>query len=174
MEKIENTDNQLFKKNEQKTLKLLIDYLVQKKATLSTAESCTGGYLSHLLTSFSGSSIYFKGGIIAYANEIKKKILLVPKKILLTDGAVSENTVIFMAKNCKKIFQTDYAIATSGIAGPKGGTIEKPVGTVWVAIASNEKIHTQLFNFGNIERKLIICQSALYSLELLTEIIKNN
>ncbi|NLK56025.1 MAG: CinA family protein [Bacteroidales bacterium] len=173
MEKIKNTNSPFLRKDDKELLKNLTDYLIQKKNTLSTAESCTGGYLSHLFTSIPGSSAYFKGGVIAYANEIKERILLVPKEILLTDGAVSENTVFLMAKNCKKTLQTDYAIAVSGIAGPDGGTIEKPVGTVWIAIASNKKVHTQLFRFGNMTRKEIIYQSAFQAIKLLTNIIEN-
>ena len=148
-------------------LKNLTDYLIQKKNTLLPPKAVREVICLIYLPQFPAVP-YFKGGVIAYANEIKERILLVPKEILLTDGAVSENTVFLMAKNCKKTLQTDYAIAVSGIAGPDGGTIEKPVGTVWIAIASNKKVHTQLFRFGNMTRKEIIYQSAFQAIKLLT------
>lgn len=109
--------------------------LKENNQTLSTAESCTGGYISHLITSVPGSSIYFKGSVVAYSNEIKKKVLTVHPQLLAEFGAVSKEVVTEMALGVQKLFQTDYAIATSGIAGPEGGTIEKPVGTIWIALA---------------------------------------
>jgi nicotinamide-nucleotide amidase len=104
--------------------------------TLATAESCTGGYIAHLVTSISGSSDYFKGSIIAYSNEIKESLLDVKHETLMADGAVSEATVIEMAEGARKNIRSDCAIAISGIAGPSGGTDEKPVGTTWIAISS--------------------------------------
>ena len=109
--------------------------LISGNQTLSTAESCTGGYISHLITSIPGSSAYFKGGIIAYSNDIKEAAINVKPETLKNFGAVSEETVKEMAEGIRKKFQADYAIATSGIAGPGGGTPDKPVGTVWIAIA---------------------------------------
>jgi nicotinamide-nucleotide amidase len=106
-----------------------------RKQTLSIAESCTGGYVSHLITSIPGSSDYFHGSVLAYSNKIKQKVLKVRMETLDRFGAVSMETVSEMAKGILKYYNTDYAIATSGIAGPGGGTEEKPVGTVWIAIA---------------------------------------
>lgn len=125
--------------------------------TLSTAESCTGGYISHLITGNPGSSKYFKGSIIAYSNSIKEKVLEVPASLIEQHGAVSQEVVEAMAKGARKALGTDYSIATSGIAGPDGGTEEKPVGTVWIAVASPEKIISKKFNMGehrgrNIEK----------------------
>jgi nicotinamide-nucleotide amidase len=109
--------------------------LSSNQQTLAIAESCTGGYISHLITSIPGSSVYFKGGIIAYSNSIKEDTINVKYETLQKYGAVSEETVKEMADGIRQRFNTDYAVATSGIAGPGGGTPEKPVGTVWIAIS---------------------------------------
>ncbi len=140
--------------------------LRKEKATLATAESCTGGYVAHLITSIAGSSDYFKGSVVSYANEIKAEILGVDQTTLETKGAVSQEVVEQMAANVKAKFNTDYAIAISGIAGPTGGTPEKPVGTVWIAIATPEKIISQKFLFGE-HRGRNIRRSALQSLNML-------
>ena len=137
-----------------------------KNATIATAESCTGGLLAHKITSVSGSSAYFKGSVIAYSNDVKTHILGVPTEDIEQYGAVSEQVVKHMAEGVKRILHTDYAIATSGIAGPDGGTAEKPVGTVWIAISTPEGTEALLYNFGlnrqqNIERTT---QSAFLSL----------
>jgi nicotinamide-nucleotide amidase len=113
--------------------------LLDQKLTLSIAESCTGGYLSHLITSVSGSSEYFQGSMIVYANDIKIKQLGVKTETLEGYGAVSEETIRQMATLIREKFKTDIGIATSGIAGPAGGTPEKPVGTVWIAYADNRQ-----------------------------------
>ncbi len=121
-------------------LEEVIGQLLEKKGqTISTAESCTGGYIAHLITDISGSSAYFKGSVVAYSNEIKETILGVHSKTLINHGAVSEEVVSEMALGIQKLYQTDYAIATSGIAGPIGGTEEKPVGTTWIALALPDK-----------------------------------
>ena len=133
----------------------LMDLMIAKKLSLCTAESCTGGYISHRLTSFSGSSAFFKGGLIAYSNEIKKDELKVSAKTLLKHGAVSEETVIEMANGARKAFGTDVAIAVSGIAGPTGGTIEKPVGTIWLAISDQNLTETYKLQLGRNRLKNI-------------------
>jgi len=117
--------------------------LTSRKQTLSTAESCTGGHVAQLITSIPGSSAYFRGSIIAYDNDIKKKILGVDSAILSSAGAVSEETVRAMVSGVIKIMATDFAIATSGIMGPGGGSKEKPVGTVWIAAGNANVILTQ-------------------------------
>jgi competence/damage-inducible protein CinA-like protein len=122
--------------------------LLDKDESISTAESCTGGYLAHMLTSVPGSSAYFKGSIIAYANEVKTGHLGVKPSTLETKGAVSEETIIEMAEAIRTKFNTTYGIATSGIAGPDGGTPEKPVGTVWIAIATPIGTHTKLLSLA--------------------------
>lgn len=107
---------------------------------LATAESCTGGGIAALITSVPGSSQYFKGGIVAYANEAKMALLGVQSETLENYGAVSRETVEEMAKGALRAFQADYAVATSGIAGPGGGTADKPVGTIWIAVANKNEI----------------------------------
>ncbi len=149
------------------TLQKVIGVLLKDQSkTLATAESCTGGYLAHLITSIPGSSAYYKGSIISYANEIKTMELMVDPHILETDGAVSEACVLQMANNLRKKFNTDYAIATSGVAGPDGGTDLKPVGTVWIAIAAAEKSYAHKFNLGD-NRERVIQRTALTALDLL-------
>lgn len=117
--------------------------LKDKGMTLSTAESCTGGGIAALITSVSGSSSYFKGGIVAYSNEVKMNLLHVSPQTLEKYGAVSRETVIEMAKGAMEALKTECAVATSGIAGPGGGTLEKPVGTIWMAVACRDKIVTR-------------------------------
>jgi len=113
---------------------------------LGTAESCTGGYISHLITQNPGSSAYFNGGVIAYSNEIKKNQLGVLPKTLEEYGAVSEETVTEMVQGTLKLLGVDVAIAISGIAGPGGGSEEKPVGTIWIAVGNKSRIKTKKLN----------------------------
>lgn len=117
--------------------------LKDKGMTLSTAESCTGGGIAALITSVPGSSSYFKGGIVAYSNEVKINLLHVSPQTLEKHGAVSRETVIEMAKGAMEALKTECAVATSGIAGPGGGTLEKPVGTIWMAVVCRDKIVTR-------------------------------
>ena len=133
------------------------ELLKSKNLSLSTAESCTGGSIAARLTSIAGSSEYFNGSIVAYSNEVKMNLLYVSPETLERHGAVSEETVIEMVKGAMKALKTDCAVATSGIAGPGGGTPEKPVGTVWIAAGYKNEIRTykQETNRGrsmNIER----------------------
>ena len=127
----------------------ILQLLKNKKSTLVTAESCTGGNIAHLITSVAGASECFKGGIVAYSNQIKTDFLGVNKEDLNKFGAVSRQVVEQMALGVCKTFNADYAIATSGIAGPSGGTPQKPVGTVWIAWALNGKVISKLYKFGN-------------------------
>ncbi len=127
---------------------VLSKLLTEKNKTISLAESCTGGNIGHSITSIAGSSNYFKGGVISYSNEAKINILKVNSQTIEKFGAVSEQTVTEMAKGALDLFNTDYSIAVSGIAGPDGGTNEKPVGTTWIAIASKHEIITNLYKFG--------------------------
>ena len=132
------------------TLESVVGQLLRQKGkTLSTAESCTGGNIAQLITSIAGSSDYFKGSVVAYSNEIKEKLLGVPHQTLLDYGAVSEQTVIAMAEGIRERFDTDYSIAVSGIAGPGGGTDEKPVGTTWIAVATPAGSTARKFLLGD-------------------------
>ncbi len=131
---------------EDKSLQEVIgQLLLQNNKTLATAESCTGGYVAHLITQIPGSSAYFKGGIISYDNGIKNKILEVKNETLTRVGAVSEETVREMAEGARLLMGTDFALAISGIMGPNGGSEEKPVGTVWIAVACNKETIAQKF-----------------------------
>ncbi len=141
--------------------------LKEKHKTISTAESCTGGYIAHLLTSIAGSSAYFKGSAVTYANEIKENILGVSADDLENFGAVSKTVVEQMALGARRKFGTDYALATSGIAGPDGGSQEKPVGTTWIALAGPEGVFAKKYHFGehrgrNIRRAAL---SAMFTLQ---------
>lgn len=140
--------------------------LLEKGQTLAVAESCTGGYISHLITSVPGSSGWYKGGVTAYSNEIKQNLLGVSAESLGKYGAVSEQVVREMAEGARKKLNAGFAVATSGIAGPTGGTEEKPVGTVWIAVAGPDKTVTEKYVFGdNRERNIIrSSQTALQSL----------
>ena len=117
----------------------LAEELVKHNATLATAESCTGGGLSQLLTTIPGASGFFIGGIIAYQNDIKRDFLGVPQQMLAEHGAVSASTAMAMAEGCRHRFSTDIAVSITGIAGPGGGSVEKPVGLVFLAVASNKR-----------------------------------
>jgi nicotinamide-nucleotide amidase len=146
--------------------------LLSQRKTIGTAESCTGGYIAHRLTSVPGSSEYYQGSVVAYSNEIKVKDLGVDMSVLETYGAVSEETVSSMARNALKILKSDYVIATSGIAGPGGGTPLKPVGTVWIAIASvpGSKVYTRKLQLGQ-NREKVIHETCLNALNMLRKIL---
>ena len=118
------------------------ELLKERNYMLATAESCTGGNISATITAVPGSSEYYKGSIIAYSNEVKMNLLQVKEQTLIKHGAVSEETVREMVKGAMKSLNTDCAVATSGIAGPSGGTPDKPVGTVWIAAGSGKNIIT--------------------------------
>lgn len=146
-----------------------IKLLAQEK-TLGVCESCTGGYLSHLLTSVSGSSAYYLGSMVTYSNDLKMSVLEVKEETLKKFGAVSEAVVREMALGGLKAFGTDYTIAVSGIAGPTGGTETKPVGTVCVAVGTKDDIRTYTFLFGK-SRERNIHMSAIYALNELRKML---
>jgi nicotinamide-nucleotide amidase len=143
------------------TLENVIGLMLKaKQLTLSTAESCTGGNISKLITSVPGSSEYFKGSIVAYSNDIKTKFLKVPNETIKIHGAVSKDVVEIMAYECLQVMNSDYSISVSGIAGPDGGTVEKPIGTVWIAVASKNKCVSKMFNFGDVRGRNVIRASS--------------
>jgi nicotinamide-nucleotide amidase len=147
--------------------------LKEKGKTMGTAESCTGGYIAHLITSVAGSSAYYNGSIVSYANEVKETILHVPHETLLSAGAVSEETVRQMVKGALEKLNVDYAVATSGIMGPDGGTPGKPVGTVWIAAGNKNMIIARQFNF-RFDRERNIRQTAHTALDYLRKFILTN
>ncbi len=140
--------------------------LKEKKKTVATAESCTGGHVAKLITEISGCSQYFMGSVVAYSNKVKESVLKVNKLNIDLYGAVSQQVVVEMALGALNLFGTDYAIATSGVAGPNGGSAEKPVGTVWIAIASKDKIVSKQFSFGTL-RHINIRRAASTALNML-------
>ena len=149
--------------------------LKQQGMTISTAESCTGGRLAAALNAQSGSSAYYMGSVVAYDNSIKEHVLGVQQDTLMQYGAVSEQTVRQMAEGVRALMHTDYAIATSGIAGPTGGTADKPVGTVWIAWATPEGTEAQCFHFGAArEREQITLRAVTESLVRLVKCLMSN
>ena len=184
-EKIENTINDEFEKlqllvkefivtNEDEPMeKVLGKLLKQKNKTLCTAESCTGGYIAHLITAMPGSSAFYNGSVISYSYKAKEDLLDVKENTLLTHGAVSEEVVLEMAKGALQKIKTDYAIAVSGIMGPDGGLPDKPVGTVWIAAGNSRKITAQKFHF-RFDRQRNIQLTAVNALNMLRKFILEN
>ena len=150
---------------------ILGNLLKERQQTIATAESCTGGRLAAALNAQSGSSAYYMGSVVAYDNRIKEQVLSVKHDTLETYGAVSEQTVRQMAEGVRNLMRTDYAIATSGIAGPTGGTPDKPVGTVWIAWATPTGTEAKHFHFGAAREREQITQRAVTA--ALIELIKS-
>ncbi|HEY0666677.1 MAG TPA: competence/damage-inducible protein A [Sphingobacteriaceae bacterium] len=153
--------------------KAILDFMQKNNLTLSTAESCTGGYVAHLLTQISGSSAVYSGGAVSYSNQLKIKLLDVSADTLDQFGAVSQEVVKEMAAGAISNFNTDYSLAITGIAGPDGGTPEKPVGTVWIAVASKTKIRSRKFLFGS-KRAQNIERSAINALTMLLNLLRED
>lgn len=160
----------VFSKKEAQLQEILGGIFRSKKLTISTAESLTSGAIASRITSVPGASEYFKGGIVAYANDVKIQQLGVSEDILKSSGAVCADTVKQMAKGVQNLFGTDYAIATSGIAGPGGGTDEKPVGTVWIAIAGPKEIVVEQFQMGK-GRERVVEKTIFSALNLLLQLV---
>jgi PncC family amidohydrolase len=157
--------------NEDEGLESVIGKILKAKGkTMATAESCTGGYIAHLITSIPGSSEYYKGSVVSYSNEVKENVLGVMHETLETVGAVSEETVREMVKGTLKILKSDYAVATSGIMGPDGGSEEKPVGTVWIAVANYQQTETMKLNL-RFDRERNISVTTAYALNFLRKFI---
>jgi len=153
------------------TLEEAVGKLLKKRGlTIATAESCTGGFLSHKITKVSGSSAYYKGSIVAYANEVKQQQLGVKATTLTQHGAVSEETVKEMVTGVLKALNTDIGISVSGIAGPGGGTPEKPVGTIWLAIGNKDHIETRKLQISK-DRFLNIQYTAIQGLNMIRQFV---
>jgi nicotinamide-nucleotide amidase len=160
--------------NEDEGLEVVIGKILKAKGkTMATAESCTGGYIAHLITSVPGSSEYYKGSVVSYANEVKENVLGVKHATLETVGAVSEETVKEMLKGAIETLKTDYAVTTSGIMGPDGGSEDKPVGTVWIAVGNKEKQETMKLNL-RFDRQRNISMTAGNALNFLRKFILKN
>lgn len=140
--------------------------LQQRSLSLATAESCTGGLLAHLITTVPGSSSYFIGSVVAYSNSVKEKVLGVPLEVLQEHGAVSQQCALAMAEGARRLMGSDIAISTTGIAGPGGGTADKPVGLVFIALSSAQK-QVWESHLWHGDRKFNIRSSAIRALEML-------
>ncbi|MBX2930618.1 MAG: CinA family nicotinamide mononucleotide deamidase-related protein [Chitinophagaceae bacterium] len=152
-------------------LELVVSNLLRENnKTLATAESCTGGSIASAITANAGASDIFSGGIVSYSNYAKNKILHVPEEALNTKGAVSKETVEYMAKNCLALLHTDYAIAVSGIMGPTGATHDKPLGLVWIAVANKEKVIAKQYQF-KYDRERNIQHTVITALNMLRKCI---
>lgn len=168
-EKIKEALGSLVYQEGEEPLEVFIGNLLsERKETISCAESCTGGYISHLLTSVAGSSAYFEGSIISYSYDVKEKVLGVKNKTLMQVGAVSEECVQEMLSGLLKLTGTTYGIAVSGIAGPGGATADKPVGTVWIAVGSQQRQVAKRFQFfpSRAENIKVFSNAALNMLRL--------
>src|SRR5690606_23121573 len=160
-----------FLADEDTKLEVLIrDFMQQRGLLLATAESCTGGNIARLITALPGSSAMFEGGAVTYSNAVKQSLLGVKAETLDTHGAVSEQTVREMALGAQACFHVDYAIAVSGIAGPDGGTPEKPVGLVWIAVAGKTGVVAHQFVFGH-DRAINIQRSSVAALFMLWRLL---
>lgn len=146
------------------------DLLTRQKKTIAVAESCTGGLVSNLITNVPGSSVYFMGGITAYSNQAKIDLLKVPEKIVQEEGAVSRSCAVTMAQNARMILRSDIGIGLTGIAGPSGGTSQKPVGSVYIAVADGQKTICKLFRFEG-DRLQIKQKASETALKMVKELI---
>jgi nicotinamide-nucleotide amidase len=156
----------IYGENEESFEMVIGKLLKANNKTVCTAESCTGGQIAQMITSIPGSSAYFKGSVVAYANSVKTDLLGVSQDTISSYGAVSEQVVKEMASGARILLKTEYAVATSGIAGPDGGTQEKPVGTIWIAIATEKGTVTEKRVFGN-DRLTNISRFSIAALSLL-------
>tara|TARA_B100002051_G_scaffold133437_1_gene126828 strand:+ start:471 stop:941 length:471 start_codon:yes stop_codon:yes gene_type:complete len=149
----------------------VVKLLSKKRLKISFAESCTGGLLSNSITSISGSSKVFTLGLVTYSNQAKMNILKIPKKIIMNHGAVSHETCLYMVKNLNKISKTNISVSITGVAGPKGGTKQKPVGMVYIGIKKGNKTLVKKFLFKSKKRKLIQKASVNQALKMIFKII---
>ncbi len=151
---------------------LIGEFLRRRGLTLAVAESCTGGLLADRITNIPGASEYFLGGVIAYANAVKRDLLGVPPETLERHGAVSRETVLAMARGVRRLLSADVALSVSGVAGPGGGTAEKPVGTTWIALATPEDARAQRFRWRG-DRLANKSASAEAALQMLLEYLRS-
>jgi nicotinamide-nucleotide amidase len=175
VQKLEPLIRQWYYADDDESIEVTIGKLLKiNNKTLSAAESCTGGKIAHLITSVPGSSAYFTGGVVAYSNQIKEDFLGVNPQLIRNHGAVSKEVVEAMALGVCRKMNTDFAVATSGIAGPDGGTDEKPVGTVWTAVASKNDVFSKKYSFGEDSRERTIHRATLSVLRDLQKLILAN
>lgn len=161
------------KETNEKIERKVFDLLKSKGMTFASAESCTGGNIAHLITLIPGSSEVFRGGAVTYATPTKTKVLGVSKEFIDNDGVVSRRVVESMAQGTRDLYEADFGVATTGVAGPSGGTEETPVGTVWIGVAGKHGTISELCHFGK-GRSKVIRQATLKAYELLYEAIRTN
>ena len=165
-------NNLIYGSDKEELEKVIGDILTERKQTLSIAESCTGGMISSKIVSIPGSSNYYEGGVCVYSNIEKIKILNIKEETLKKYGAVSEATAMEMAEGVRRLMGTDFSLSTTGIAGPSGGTDQKPVGLVWIGFSGKEKTYAVSFNFGN-NREINIQRASHRALEILRRELLN-
>lgn len=158
----------IFSMQDQPIERTVFDLLINKGLTFASAESCTGGNIAHVFTLIPGSSQAFKGGVVTYATPTKTKVLGVPSEIIEKYGVVSQEVVESMASGVRNLMEVDFGVATTGIAGPSGGTDETPVGTMWVAVASSNGVISKYFNFGK-DRVNVINRATIAAYEMLRQ-----
>lgn len=152
---------------------VLGELLHERELTVACAESCTGGNIAHRIVQVPGSSAYFLGSVVSYSNDVKANVLDVPRNAIATKGAVSKEVVEAMARGAARLMRSDCAIATSGIAGPDGGTRFKPVGTVWIAVKYGEKIVSECLHFAG-DRNTVIESATNHGMVMLINLLRNN
>lgn len=177
MNRFHQTLNNMFAQeivtNENKTIpEVLGDLLTERELTVASAESCTGGNISHRITQVAGSSAYFMGSIVSYSNDVKAEVLRVPRNVISKEGAVSRPVVEAMAEGVSHLMRSDCSIATSGIAGPDGGTKFKPVGTVWIATKYKEKLVCECKHFQG-DRNQVIESATNHGMMMLIKLLRN-
>ena len=156
----------VFAMEDQPIERTVFDLLINKGMTFASAESCTGGNIAHVITLIPGSSEVFKGTAVTYATAMKTKVLGVPAAVIEKHGVVSKEVVERMATGVRDLMQADFGVATTGIAGPSGGTEETPVGTVWIGVASSSGVVSKCFNFGK-DRENVINRATIAAYEML-------
>ena len=168
----ESFNSYIYSENDTDIEKIIVEECINNGNTLSIAESCSGGLIGDRITNVSGSSKIFNGGVVAYSNESKVNILGLKNETLEKFGSVSEETAKCMAQKVKTLFKSSYGLAVTGIAGPDGGTEEKPVGLVYISLASNSDTYVEKFNFGS-NRKGNKMKTSQMALNILRRIILN-
>lgn len=159
---------------EDKTIaQVLGELLLERELTVATAESCTGGNIAHRIVQVPGSSAYFLGSVVSYSNDVKANVLGVPRSDISSHGAVSREVAEAMAKGAAKLMRTDCAIATSGIAGPDGGTKYKPVGTVWIAVKYGDQTVSECLHFAG-DRNTVIESATNHGMVMLVNLLRNS
>ena len=160
----------IFAMQDQPIERTVFDLLINKGMTFASAESCTGGNIAHVFTLIPGSSEVFKGTAVTYATSMKTKVLGVPAELIEKYGVVSQEVVEHMVTGVRDLMEADFGVATTGVAGPSGGTDENPVGTVWIGVASSSGVVSKRFNFGK-DRENVINRATIAAYELLRESI---